>query len=319
MSKKKLQFLNETAPYGFDQSRIDHVYKEFIRLQCTYQEDHQVHDFENGRVFYTLKFNRLEDKIPRFLSYDARLRAVPPIQHGVFSGIDTRKIEQELYATNWLHNHADNFSLPEESLRAFKRLWAIMEGLIKSGEKEAIDVVQQLQVKHWAGTLVENYACMDLMTVRYDTYYDFSLNKDYRNLTAENAYNLLSGRPVLINDPIGINGNQGYWLQLERSPAPDRFRTLVSVHYPEYDLNLVLDRLKGQEHVLIKDQDTVLAMLKAGKPVKALQSSAGSINPVLLIAQPANQAVRIEHPAQQFSLANNSRKEVGPVNRKRRL
>lgn len=264
MSKRKDKFLEATCPYGFSESILANVYDEMIRLRCNYLQTQQAIEFEEGRVFYHLRFSRIEDKMPSLQGFHAILRNVPAIEHGVFSGIDTARLERLMKSTDWLQAIPHLTALYPKDVDKLVKIWQEMEQLKQCGSKQAADIVSQLQVKYWAGTLAERYTHLDMLTSRYDSSHYYESGKAHQGITAKQAYNLLSGRPVL-REAGEVRGQaEDHWLQLKRITEPSTVKMFDEQRLPGFDIREKLEILPLKELLAEDRQQYIIGGLKNG-------------------------------------------------------
>lgn len=265
MSKRKQKFLENTVPYGFDESMLARTYDEMIRLRCNYIETQQVIPFEQGRVFYHLSVFRNEGKIPSLHGFHAVLRNVPPIEHGVFWGIDTGKLEEQMRSIDWLRTMPDVTGLYQKDVDTLVKIWKVMEKLKQCGDSHAPDIVAQLQMKYWAGTIAERYTHLDMRTSKYDSSHYFDSWKLHPGITAIHAYNLLSLRPVFREATVAQEETiDEHWLQLKRITEPSTIKMFDEQRFPGFDLRDKLDVLPLKELLISVQQQQLITDLKDG-------------------------------------------------------
>jgi hypothetical protein len=296
MSKKKQQFLDNTLPYGFDEKMLAGTYDEMMRLRCNYIETQQVLAFEEGRVFYRLTLYRDQGSMPALHGFHAVLRYVPLIEHGVFAGIDTRKLEQRMEAVDWLRSTPDVTALYPKDVDTLVKIWKEMERLKQCGDNNASDIVAQLQVKYWMGTLAERYTHLDMRTSRYDHSHYFDSIELHQGITAHHAYHLLSGRPVF------REVTQEHWFQLKRIIEPSTIKMFDEYRFPGFDLREKLNVLPLKELLIPGKEQQLVQDLKDGAlPYGTLTDKETEI-PVRLSVDPEKQSIKILDTSQTIAI-----------------
>lgn len=240
ISRRKASFLEAMYPYGFDQAHMALAYDDMIRLRTNYYPLVQTREFIDDTMIYDLKIARIEKQLPYLQRFEATLRRVPAIAHAIFNGIDSSSLEKQLLnisrkaVTRPAYVHSGKFR--DDIIAAWKQ----MEQFGRSGEQRAVDILQQLQVKHWQGTIAERFVHLDLKTTRYDRSFAFNTAGAYKGITAEQAYNLLCGRAVRRAAGAGCSGEDAHWLVLDRPEVPDAHSSLIACRFRDFDPEEIL-------------------------------------------------------------------------------
>lgn len=130
----------------------------------------------------------LKGEHPSLAGYNAVLHSVPPITHGMYSGIDTVQLEARMNTISWETPGRDLTTLPE--------LYGDILTLELSGNKDAVEIAHSLQAKYWSGTGVEKYIRLSYPEEKYMKSFYFPIENNVTDISVKEAYNLLSGRGV---------------------------------------------------------------------------------------------------------------------------
>jgi hypothetical protein len=288
MSKRRDLFLENTLPYGFNPELLVNADEEMIRLRSPNATGYQVNGYEEGQVLYTPHFYRGDDNLPLLTSYNALLRSVPPIEHIVIDSIDTHALEQKMAAVDWFKAGPRYERLTNDAVAQLNEIWPVLERLKATGSRAAADIVQDLQMKYWAGTGAEYYTRLDMMTDRYDRSYTFYVRQQHAGINIREAYNLLCGRAILRTT--GSEQGGPYWFQLKPFTSPKRYEQFEEHRYPDFSLTEKLSILPLKELLTEVSASELISRLWAGeKADAAIETKEGEI-PVKLTVDPQAQA-----------------------------
>lgn len=154
--------------------------------------------------------------------YTATLFRIPEIRHGILEGIDTADLDRRLGRCDWQKDFRQVASGSRRPLEAFNDL-VLLSQLY---HRQANRIAGLLMLRHWAGTPLERTVKLDY-SLATRTVQHFGLNNDPDDIGALQAYNLLSGRAVLLFE--GQEGRQ----------KPSRWVKLLDgelLTYPLFDL-----------------------------------------------------------------------------------
>lgn len=143
-------------------------------------------------------------------AFNAKLTRVPLIRHGHFEGIDTQKLEGRLAATDWSKPFAEITARDLKAAGCFNELMLLSMLYNKTANR----IADQLMLKYWAGTPIEKHVIICKDRSSYEQVFSFPLNKDFNDVDAAQAYNLLSGRAVLKFKGQGLNWDPSHWVML---------------------------------------------------------------------------------------------------------
>lgn len=292
MSKRRDLFLENTSPYGFKPELLVNADEEMIRYRSPNATGCQLNWYGEDMVFYRPHFYRGEGKLPFLTSYEALLRSVPPLDHIVIESIDTQALEQKMAAVNWFTAGPHYQRLTEDALRQLHEIWPVMEQLKKTGNRAAANVVQDLQMKYWAGSGAEYYTRLDMRTERYDRSYDFRVRQQHAGINIRQAYNLLCGRTVLRTE--GSENGMPYWLQLKPLAIPNSYEQFQEHRYPDFDLAEKLTVLPLKELRTEEEATALICGLRSGDKVEVEIELQEGVIAVKLTVDPEEQAVSIQ-------------------------
>lgn len=292
MSKRRDLFLETTSPYGFNPELLVNADEEMIRLRSPNAMGYQVNCYGENLVFYRPHFYRGEKKLPVLTSYEALLRSVPPLDHIIIGSIDTQALEQKVASVDWFTAGAHYERLTEDALQKLHEIWPVMEQLKKTGSRAASNVVQDLQMKYWAGSGAEYYVRLDMRTDRYDSSYEFRVRQQHAGINIRQAYNLLCGRPVLRTE--GSDNGTPYWFQLKPATSPHPYSSMEEHHYPDFNLTEKLSILPLKELQTEKETSELISSLRGGDKVEVEIESRDGIIAVILTVDAEAQAVSIQ-------------------------
>lgn len=292
MSKRRDLFLENTRPYGFKPELLVEADEEMIRYRSPNATVCQLNWYGEDLVFYRPHFYRGEEKLPFLTSYEALLRSVPPLDHIIIDSIDTQALEQKIAAVDWFTPGPRYERLTEDAVEKLYEIWPVMEQLKKTGSRAAANVVQDLQMKYWAGSGAEHYTRLDMRTERYDRSYDFRVRQQHSGINIRQAYNLLCGRPVLREE--GADNGMPYWLQLKPLTIPKSYEQFQEYRYPDFDLLEKLSILPLKELQTEAEANALISSLRSGDKAEVEIESKEGMIAVKLTVDAEAQAVSIQ-------------------------
>ncbi|MBX2924756.1 MAG: hypothetical protein KF746_21320 [Chitinophagaceae bacterium] len=143
-------------------------------------------------------------------TYTAVLTPYPPIHHGIYNGINTSDLDDQMRSIDW-HDDRELFIFQSDSEPEFKpKVGEIQEQIHRlSLDMVGADIADQLQLKYWTDA---TFFSDTLQQSAWD--YMDSLQKRAENFPAEleakAAFNLLCGRAIL---------QDSYYLEAQDKPA----------------------------------------------------------------------------------------------------
>jgi hypothetical protein len=300
MSKRRDQFVEQLSKLGFGEADLAFVYSHMMNYGLMTYNIKQIIPYEDVKVLYTADIHRFDRSTLKVSGLSATLRDVPEIKHGVFNGIVTHALEENLRNVEWFNNHATSNALPPESIMVLEKVWKQMEVLKLSGNRDAQNIVELLQMKYLTDTYAENYTHLDMKTQRYDRPYYFDYRNEYPNVTTRDGYNLLCGRPMLRRE-----GEQSYWFQLKRTAELNPFAWFDTHRYPAFNLEDKLQEFRLKDHSAIPE---LTKKLEAGEVTEAKIADGGRMVTVLLSVVPEFQLIAFV-PKVSNKLSKSSKKE----------
>lgn len=184
-------FLADMRRMGFDDPLLEGEY-DAVQLSKMGKSTMLYTDFGEDRMLYRLDLELDENKRPFFNGFKATLIKTHPIVHGVFSGVNTRELEEQLKKGGW-----------NTDMDILSDLFGRIMTLTTSTCEQAKDIAQRLQARYWLGTTLSNQLNLDRLHSQFGYSHYFLLAGKMGKVTANQAYNLLSGRPVLRLDFFG--------------------------------------------------------------------------------------------------------------------
>jgi len=206
----KTEFLAGIRSLGFEEGLLDDYYDMLRNGQQDAVSWKEYRDFDNSRVLYEPELRRDELGLPYLFAYNATLLETHPIKHGVYGHIDTETIEDCLKDGKWLTDPA-----------LFSDLLAQLTELSVCGNSIAKDIAQRLETRYLMGTSATRHINVDWLLKRFGKSHYFRCDQQgLSDVSLIQAYNLMSGRPVLRFEATEPNVYTGYWFGLKRFPEP---------------------------------------------------------------------------------------------------
>lgn len=125
--------------------------------------------------------------------YTATLTPYPPIEHGVYKGIDTKVLEEQMQKIDWLKEaqiHGEDGLGYSPAVEDILQKMKLLDHDLAGG-----DIADKLQIKYWTNTLIEDSisdSAIDLQSKLPKRENVFGVETD-----AKVAFNLLCGRAAL--------------------------------------------------------------------------------------------------------------------------
>ena len=237
--------------------------------------------FGKDRASFDLAFEAVENH-PCLSGYTATIRQVPPVEHGIYSGIDTAALEQKMGKVNWNrkgeHDPADKST--QAVLKTIPDIFLDLGRLSESGDSKAVLLADSLKIKYWSGTLVEQSLDLTAIVQQFEKKHYFRIKGDeLSDVTSRQAYNLLSGRHVLKFETAEAVPFSEYWIGLE--PSGNGFSHEC---YDEFNIKEAIGRLQVAEMKNDQSGAGLIRSLIEGDLVAAHISAGEKLIPVLLAA-----------------------------------
>jgi hypothetical protein len=176
--------------------------------------------------------------------YQAILIPHLPIEHGLYNGIDSRELEDQMAQIDW-HDDKRLFTFEEDVEPKFTpKVADIQEQLFRlSKDMAGADIADRLQLKYWSdatffeGVLLQS--AWDLLDTLPKRQQQFSLD-----ITAKAACNLLHGRAVLNHPRQKIDTEELQWVRLDLDNKKGGvYKTVTIDGFNKSDLELQLHML----------------------------------------------------------------------------
>jgi hypothetical protein len=178
-------------------------------------------------------------------NYTLSLTPYPPIDHGVFNGIDTGELEIKMQEIDW-HNDLELFIPQEDQEPELKpRVEEIVSQINRlSEDPKDVEAADLLKLKYWTdASFLDNlleertWNCLESLPKRIQ---QFPVE-----MSAKSAFNLLCGRAIL-NTPLLRQGKEtATWMKLDLSHKDENGNYLVKTmeEFSLSDLEKCLDLL----------------------------------------------------------------------------
>jgi hypothetical protein len=206
-------------------------------------------------------------------SYQATLLKTHPVPHRRFGQIDTLDLEKRIKGVDW-DKYVRDTSANE------KEIASISEDIFELGvsrNSDARDIARRLQMRYWLHTPIEQYLTFGKYVGDYEKTHQFTLNNDFSDISAREAYNLLSGRGVLKfyqkeNEPGNL---YTHWKVIDEGQLKtlldyDFMKMLKQLPLAEMQIDrtgpqLIYDLIRGERPAvtLLKDNRQVPAFVEA--------------------------------------------------------
>lgn len=279
--QRKDQFLADVKKLGFDDPFLEHYYDLFVDKKKLYYILSDTIDFEDSRMLYNIDWRVDEDGFPFLKGYEATLLKTHPIDHGVFSEIDTAELEKEMAAINWNTELSELPGLYEKILE-----------LKSSKDLNATDVAERLEARYWTGTAVSNFLQLEQYKVKFGKSHFFDLKGDISDVTSQQAYHLLSGRFIFRFEQTLTEGYKPNWFGLKENNIVGTNKTkkqFREVRYEEFDLHPLLNKYGIKGIKSSSGGQAIKRNLANGDITAAIMVHAGKEYPVHLIVDADSQ------------------------------
>lgn len=197
-----------------------------------------------GYIEFTVPVTRIEGDYS-LNNYTASLTPYPPIQHDIYHGIDSAKLESQMQEIDW-HKDKQLFIFQEDQEPALTPTVALIQEQIGqiSQDRAGAAVADSLMLRYWPGTTFFE----DLIPESTWDYLD-SLPKRVEQFAVEveakSAFNLLCGRAILDTTRKARSLDQGEWIRLDLTEKDEegRYPLIPIKGFTEPELKARLDRL----------------------------------------------------------------------------
>src|SRR5699024_11589925 len=158
-------------------------------------------------------------------TYTVSLTPYPSIEHGVYNGIDSEKLDAMMQEVDW-HNDRELFILHEDTEPEFRPKVALIQEQMYRLSQDMVgsDIADKLQLKYWADA--DFFEDMVQQTARDDME---SLPKRVQQfpveVSAKTAFNLLNGRAVMNTSQLSSAKKAESWMQIGRASCRGRAKT----------------------------------------------------------------------------------------------
>lgn len=177
--------------------------------------------------------------------YTVSLTPYPPIDHGIFNGIDTGELEIKMQEIDW-HNDHELFILHEDHEPELKPQVEEIVNQINQLSKDTNGnkIASQLQLKYWTDA-----SFLDSLIEQRIWDYLESLPKRIQQfpveMKARTAFNLLCGRAALNTTPLRQTEEDGTWMRLDlsRKDESGNYPIHTTQAFPTSELEKRLDLL----------------------------------------------------------------------------
>lgn len=173
-----------------------------------------------GYVEYTVPVTKEKDAYAAD-TYTASLIPYPPIEHGVYNGIDSAKLEAMMQEVNW-HNDRELFILQEDKEPEFLSEVALIQEQMYRLSQDMVgsDIADKLQLKYWTDAsffegMVQQTA-WDYLETLLKRVQQFPVET-----SAKTAVNLLNGRAAMHTSRLNPSSKAESWMRLDFSHKED--------------------------------------------------------------------------------------------------
>ena len=235
MEQEKLeQFAGHVESLGFIGLPLDRFYGavRFFNVDGINVQNYR-RSFGQDDVRYNLKFVADDQRYPKLTGFEATLRHVPTIEHGIFRGIDTAVLEENMRRINWRRgekNDPEPNSPPEDGA-LLSDVFGKLNELSASDNPNVRRLADSLKVKYWSDTQMAIASDLAEIIPQFEKTHFFKVDGKFDDITAKDAYNLLSSRSVMKFEQVSQDNFVAYWLALEPSK-----QGLQLVRYDAFDL-----------------------------------------------------------------------------------
>jgi hypothetical protein len=236
----------------------------------------------DARLIYELEFKNDPICGPYLAGFTTRAWIVGEIDHSRDTSGFTADIEHVLQGTDWTRREEP---IVKEASVLLPVIWPKLEKMSAFGNNDQKEIAEQLMIKYWLGTWVNDFVKIDFALDRFERKYAFS-NTGTVRFTADQSFNLLSGRTVYIPQRItaGIYHTlsctlqkiDGDWSMNMQKPHIAIEAELATTGLYELQSKVAMDRIVRQ---LENGDIATITILKEGKRCEqqAVMKSNGKI------------------------------------------
>lgn len=262
-------FLEDMKRLGFEDPFLGDVYDKVLADGLEQKLDWRS-DFGDDRMLYRLDIGIDNERLPYLAGFKATLIKTHPIEHGIFAGVDTGALEEQLKKGDW-----------NTDMDVVSDLFGSILTLTTSKSEKANEIGERLQARYWLGTSLTNHLKLDRLLSRFGRSHYFLLAGKIGKVTAKQAYNLISGRPRLLMDFFAPALRPETWVGLKSKGG--EFEEVI------YDGCDIVSKLQQVNIKELKNERTGLQLLERfadGDLVPATLVRLGVEIPVCLSADP---------------------------------
>lgn len=243
------------------------------RLISTGQEQFELETYRNhpdGVIRCLVPFTRDGQFSYHIGDYEAAVRLLPIVAHGVFDDIDTAELEREMQSEDWMEEHGHYSYSESEQEPQFRphieQLITMLQYQLPEKGPEAAQIASYLQAKYWAGS-------PDFSGVMDENAWKFLESLPSRTavfppeIPLGKAFNLLMGRGCYLGE---TDEGKGRWLVMaENEQEPGLYREAVIESYGMDRLRSTVDLLRSNTDAFLprRNLDAYLKRLADGKRV----------------------------------------------------
>jgi hypothetical protein len=226
----RLETLHENMmPMELDQYPGGDVYVKLEKILSANPDNFELkyqRNQQEGYAEYTVPMSKVDGWY--FIDdYNVSLTAHQPIEHGVYNGIDTQKLDELMKAIDW-HDDRNLFIFRDDAEPEFPA-WVneVQEQIYRLSQNNAgAEIADRLMLKYWSdATFFDSMlgqSAWDLLDSLPKKQHRFS-----PELNAKSAFNLLCGRAIM-NKPLSETKDEfDEWLRLNLNQKNDQGK------YPE--------------------------------------------------------------------------------------
>ncbi len=169
-----------------------------------------------GYVEYSVPVTKEQDAYAAD-TYTASLIPYPPIEHGVYNGIDSAKLEAMMQEVDW-HNDRELFILHEDKEpELLPKVSFIQEQMYRLGQDMVgSDIADKLQLKYWTDASffegIIQQTAWDYLETLPKRVQQFPVET-----SAKTAFNLLNGRAAMHTSRLSPSEKTAPWIRLDFS------------------------------------------------------------------------------------------------------
>ncbi|TYR37402.1 hypothetical protein FXV77_05190 [Sphingobacterium phlebotomi] len=272
VEQHKERFLSVMEVLGFDDPFLEQYYDLFVNEGMDNYQFAKLFDFEEGRMLCKLVLIADEHSLPYFKGVHAVLLKTHPISHGVFNGIDTLELENQMKVIDW------NSQLDE-----LPKIFGKITELKISGNKFAKDVAERLEVRYWSETAVAKHIKLNSIQDKFARFHLFDFDDPLGVLPVRYVYNLLCGRALMGLDLSRLDPLARSYFSLQPKPplgyrSPDK--SFTEVNHPEFDLKTELGKYPLKDMQSLPQSSQLMYDLTRGNIAEGTLLISGNDYPV---------------------------------------